>query len=79
MIKLSLKICDCWVSLEADRFEIVVVESQKSNPSAGTFMAYNLFPSTNCISSISFCCSLLFVSDILDENGSPYKVETVYV
>lgn len=79
MIKLSLKICDCWVSLEADRFEIVVVKSQKSNPSAGTFMAYSLNPSTNCISSVSFCCSLLFVSDILDAEGNPYLVETVVV
>lgn len=79
MIKLSLKICDCWASIEADRFEIVFVESQKSNPSAGAFMAYSLYPSTNCIRSISFSCSLLFISDILDENGSPYMVETVYV
>lgn len=80
MIKLSLKICDCWATVEADRFEILKLDSQKSDPySSGSFMAYNFIPSTNCISSFVFCCSSIFVSEVIDDNGNPYQVETVYI
>lgn len=80
MLKLHLKICDCWATVEADRFEIIKLESQKSDPlSSGSFMAYIVSPSTNCILSIPFCCSACRISDIVDDNGFPYQVETVFI
>lgn len=80
MIKLHLKICDCWATVEADRFEILKLESQKSDPSSsGSFMAYFVSPSTNTILSIPFCCTSSWISEIVDDKGFPYQVETVYI
>lgn len=80
MLKLHLKISDCWATVEADRFEILKLESQKSDPfSSGSFMAYIVSPSTNCIISIPFCCTSSHISEIIDDNRVPYQVETVYI
>lgn len=80
MIKLHFRINGCWACVEADRFEILKLESQKSDPlSTGLFMAYMVNPLNDCIVSILFCCSSSDISEVVDDEGFPYQVKTVFI
>lgn len=79
MIKLSLKISNSYVGVLADRFEILKTEFQKSDPNpSGVFVAYLLDSDGYTFSSI-FHCSVNLISEILDCEGNPYQVNTVYI
>lgn len=80
MIKLHFNVNGCRTTVKADRFEIVKYESEKSDPlSTGCFMAYIIDPCTNSILFVPFCCSADGISEVVDDKGFPYQVETVFI